>query len=100
MHKSFMELVVQARKLPQDRVLNMADGRILTGAQALSLGLVDELGGQAEALRQLRVAAHVEFRTPVLEQPKEGKLLRELLESLLGIELDARMALPEFLYVY
>jgi protease-4 len=99
MHESFVQLVVQARKLPEEKVRAMADGRILTGTQALALGLVDELGGQAEAVRQLRVAARVEYRTPLLEQPREGKFLRELLESLLGIELEAR-TLPEFLYVY
>jgi protease-4 len=99
MHKNFVTLIVQARKLPEDKVRDMADGRILTGAKALELGLVDELGGQMEALRQLRTAAHVEDRTPLLEQPKEGKHLREFLESLLGIELDSRVALPEFLYL-
>jgi protease-4 len=100
MHMSFVKLVIRARKLPEEKVRVLADGRILTGTQALAPGLVDELGGQAEALRQLRVAAHVEYRTPLLEQPKDGKFLRELLESLLGLELDARVALPEFLYVY
>ena len=100
MHESFVALVAQARKLPVAKVREMADGRILTGAKALELGLVDALGGQAEAVRQLRTAAGVALGTPLLEQPKEGKFLRELLESLLGIELDARMALPELLYIY
>ncbi|MCL2123334.1 MAG: signal peptide peptidase SppA [Desulfovibrionaceae bacterium] len=100
MHTSFVTLVVQARQLSEEKVRDMADGRILTGAKALELGLVDALGGQAEALRQLRAAAHVEDRTPLLEQPKEGKRLRELLESVLGITLDTRVALPEFLYLY
>jgi protease-4 len=99
-HESFVQLVAQARKLPVEKVRAMADGRILTGTKALELGLVDGLGGQGEAVRQLRAAARVESRTPLLEQPKEGKLLRELLLSLLGIELDARMSLPEFLYIY
>jgi len=101
MHKHFVTLVALARNLPEEKVLAIADGRILTGAKALELGLVDELGGQMEALRQLRVAAGVEYRTPLLEQPKEGKFLRELLKSVLGIELDARLSfLPEILYVY
>jgi protease-4 len=100
MHKHFVMLVVQARKLPEEKVRAMADGRVLTGAKALELGLIDELGGQAEALRQLRAAAHVASGTPVLEQPREGKFLRELLESLLGIELDIRAAVPEFLHIY
>ena len=100
MHKSFVALIVQARKLPEEKVRDMADGRILTGAKAMELGLVDALGGQAEALRQLRTAAQVEDRTPLLEQPKEGTRLRELLTNLLGIELETRTVLPEFLYLY
>jgi protease-4 len=100
MHESFVMLVAQARKLPLEKVRELADGRILTGTKALEVGLVDALGGQAEAVRQLGATAGVKPGTPLLEQPREGKFLRELLESLLGIELDARMALPEFLYVY
>ena len=100
MHESFVELVAQARKLPAEKVRAIADGRILTGAKALELGLVDELAGQAEALRQLRTATQVEYKTPILEQPREKKFLRELLEGLLGIELAPRVVLPEFLYIY
>jgi len=100
MHKNFVTLVVQARNLPEEKVRAIADGRILTGAKALELGLVDELAGQAEALRQLRTATQVEYKTPILEQPREKKFLRELLEGLLGIELAPRVVLPEFLYIY
>ena len=100
MHESFVTLVAQARKLPEEKVRAIADGRILTGAKALELGLVDDLGGQAEALRQLRAAAHVTPGTPLLEQPREGKFLRGLLENVLGIGLDVRVGLPEFLYLY
>jgi len=100
MHKNFVALVAQARKLPEEKVRDMADGRILTGAKAVELGLVDALGGQTEALRQLRTAAQVEDRTPLLEQPKEGTRLRELLSNVLGIELEPRTILPEFLYLY
>ena len=100
MHKEFVALVVQARKLPEEKVRAMADGRILTGSKALELGLVDDLGGQAEALRQLRVAAHVGSGVPLLEQPKDGSMLRGLLEYALAIELDVRAGLPEFLYIY
>ena len=100
MHKSFVTLVAEARKLPAEKVQAIADGRILTGARALELGLVDGLGGQAETLDQLRAAAHVEYKTPLLEQPRRRSHLRELLENVLGIELDARVTSPEFLYIY
>jgi len=100
MHTSFVSLIAKARNLPVEQVQSMADGRILTGARAVDLGLVDGLGGQAETLDQLRAATHVEDKTPLLEQPGEGKGLRELLENVLGIDLETRGTSPEFLYVY
>ncbi|MFW6205774.1 MAG: signal peptide peptidase SppA, partial [Gemmatimonadota bacterium] len=43
-HAQFMEAVVSARGLPEDRVRTLADGRVLSGRQALEAGLVDRLG--------------------------------------------------------
>ena len=42
--------MVEGRGLERDKVDGIADGRILTGRQALELGLVDELGGLDEAI--------------------------------------------------
>jgi protease-4 len=44
----FVDLVADRRKLPRADVLRLADGRILTGRQALKEKLVDELGGENE----------------------------------------------------
>lgn len=51
-YAQFVQAVADGRKLPADRVRQLADGRVYTGAQAQQLGLVDELGGlyEAEAL--------------------------------------------------
>lgn len=49
----FVELVAARRGLPIERVRELADGRILTGRQALAVNLVDELGGETEARRWL-----------------------------------------------
>lgn len=100
MHRQFVDLVIRDRKLPEEKVLAVADGRVLTGAQALELGLVDTLGGQDEALRQLRAAAQVQQTGPLLEQPREGKFVRDLLENILEIDLSNRVTMPEFLYIY
>ena len=46
----FVDLVVEGRGLNREKVLAYADGRILTGRQALEAGLVDELGNLYDAL--------------------------------------------------
>ena len=48
MHAQFVDIVATGRKMPRDKAAALADGRIFTGREALRLGLVDELGGQAE----------------------------------------------------
>ncbi len=58
-YRRFVEVVVQGRRMERSRVLQLADGRIYTGAQAQRLGLVDRLGsfddGVSEALRLARI---------------------------------------------
>jgi protease-4 len=50
-YRSFLEKVAEGRKLTPARVELVAGGRVWTGAQALEQGLVDRLGGLAEASR-------------------------------------------------
>src|SRR5262249_58279934 len=44
----------EGRKLSKEKVLEIAQGRVWTGEDALGLGLVDALGGYGEALRMVR----------------------------------------------
>jgi protease-4 len=46
----FIEVVAKGRNLPEEKVRELADGRIFTGRQALALGLVDKLGNFQDAL--------------------------------------------------
>ncbi len=46
----FVEAVVEGRDLEPETVRKLADGRIFSGSQAFDLGLVDEMGGLAEAV--------------------------------------------------
>lgn len=45
----FVALVAQRRNLPEARARMLGDGRIFSGRQALDAGLIDQLGGLAEA---------------------------------------------------
>ncbi len=46
----FTEVVAEGRNLEQDFVDSIAQGRVWSGPDALSIGLVDEIGGLEEAL--------------------------------------------------
>src|SRR6267154_244020 len=55
----FTGKVADGRKLPKEKVLEIAKGRIWSGQDAKNLGLVDELGGYETALRLAKKAAGV-----------------------------------------
>ncbi|MGH9023744.1 MAG: signal peptide peptidase SppA, partial [Acidimicrobiia bacterium] len=50
----FLEKVSAGRGMALEQVAEVARGRVWTGEQALNLGLIDELGGIAAALRQAK----------------------------------------------
>jgi protease IV len=49
-YETFTQRVAEGRKLPLERVLEVAKGRVWTGADAVDIGLVDELGGVERAM--------------------------------------------------
>ena len=55
----FTSKVAEGRRMPKQRVLEVAKGRIWTGEDAKALGLVDELGGFPTALRLAKKAAKI-----------------------------------------
>jgi protease IV len=59
-YEDFTSKVAAGRKLPKDKVLEIAKGRIWTGETAKTIGLVDELGGFPTAFRLAREAAGLE----------------------------------------
>ncbi len=58
-YADFTSLVAEGRDLPRARVETLARGRVWTGAQALELGLVDEIGGYSEAMAAARRLAGI-----------------------------------------
>lgn len=64
-YESFVQRVARGRDIPEARVREIARGRVWTGAQALQLGLVDELGGFHEAVRRARILAEIGEDDPV-----------------------------------
>jgi len=94
LYEQFVAAVAEGRGLPVAKVRRLATGQLYTGAQALNLGLVDELGGLDTAIDLAASLAGVSI--PVIEEYSPpasffGKLLGGLsqpsLLSLSGNEL-------------
>ncbi|WP_373049048.1 signal peptide peptidase SppA [Vulgatibacter sp.] len=80
-YEQFVAAIVEGRKLPEERVRAVADGRVLTGEEAVELGLVDELGNFHDAVRAAADLAGIEG-DPHLVYPPEEKVFG--IESLLA----------------
>jgi protease-4 len=63
----FVTMVSEGRRMPEERVRALADGRVFSGRQALAAGLVDQMGGEVEARAWLaenrEIAADLPLRT-------------------------------------
>jgi protease IV len=64
-YSEFVDVISQGRQIPEDRVREIADGRVYSGEQARELGLIDELGGLDEAARLARDRARVNGATVI-----------------------------------
>jgi protease IV len=87
-YDDFTGKVAEGRKLPMEKVLEAAQGRVWTGEDALRLGLVDELGGFPEALTLAKKAAGIpeDARVRLKLFPKKKSLAEKLMTKLLGEE--------------
>ncbi len=89
MEAQFVRAVAQGRKMKEEDVKALADGRVWTGAQALPLKLVDQLGDFRSAVEDTAKSVGIEGE-PVLVRPtEERKTLLDLLFS------DASQWLPD-----
>ncbi len=90
----FVTIVAKRRGLTRQKTLALADGRIMNGRMALSAGLIDQIGGNAEAISWLetqKVAADL----PLLGvyPPAQGdwrqllQLLGQNAQNMLGLSL-------------
>jgi len=63
----FVTQVANGRKMSRETVLSLADGRVFTGRQAKSLGLIDEFGNFHDAIDQAVKLAGITGRYTVKE---------------------------------
>jgi protease-4 len=68
----FVDAVATGRGLPVEKVIEVADGRIFSGAQAKELGLVDSLGNFQDAVQLAKEMAKIRGEATMVypEKPK------------------------------
>jgi protease IV len=107
-YEEFVEVIVEGRELSEERVREIADGRIYSGQQAKEIGLVDEFGNLDEAVSASRRLADIQeatvvryVQTPTLTErllarlaPQEPEAARIIEEA--GLDLEAK---PYYLYL-
>ncbi|HJR01978.1 MAG TPA: signal peptide peptidase SppA [Methylomirabilota bacterium] len=72
MYGRFVGLIVQSRRMPEERVRGLADGRVYTADQALRLGLVDRIGYLEDVVALAKERAGLDQAKVVMyHRPKE-----------------------------
>lgn len=70
-YNQFVDAVAEGRKMKREAVLELADGRVFTGAQAVKLGLIDKLGNLQDAIDIAAGLVGIEGEPQVVYPKKE-----------------------------
>jgi protease-4 len=92
-YAGFIQRVADGRGLPPARVREIAEGRVWTGAQAKTLGLVDRLGGFYDAVDYAKSLANLRGDVRLIRFNRTRSPL-EALQRMLGGDAEARVASP------
>lgn len=91
-YNQFVDSVAQGRRMPREKVLKIADGRVFTGRQALALGLVDRIGNWQDAVALAAKEGGLPPEPRLKEMAPKGAL-----SALLGTDAGARLGLSDSL---
>jgi protease-4 len=80
-HSQFIKAVAEGRNLPEADVRAIADGRIFTGQQALSLKLVDKMGDLTDSIQIAGELAGIKGKPKVIEKKKKIPFFEYLKEE-------------------
>lgn len=83
-YNQFLDKVAEARKLPKQKVAQIAQGRVWSGQDAKQLGLVDEIGGMDAAIKYAAKQAKLGKDWELQEYPEVRSLEERILEKLTG----------------
>ncbi|MFN2376009.1 MAG: signal peptide peptidase SppA [Candidatus Binatia bacterium] len=81
-YDQFLSKVAESRRLERAALEEIAQGRVWSGTEALSLGLVDELGGLDSAVAFAAGKAAIGEEFAVLEYPRRRSFVEAIAEAL------------------
>jgi protease IV len=88
-HSQFVRAVAEGRRLPVEEVRKIADGRIFSGEQALSIKLVDRIGTLQDAIEEAGRLGGIKGDPELIKPPKKKtnplELLVEMAAERLGV---------------
>lgn len=93
-YHQFLEAIVENRKLSKDKILPYADGRIFSGQQALSYGLIDSLGSYEEAIKITANLCGITKEPRIIKERPKFSFFRRIISRSL-----ARLFLPTLLFL-
>jgi protease-4 len=83
-HSQFVDAVASSRRKPASEISLIADGRILTGRQALELGLIDALGDLDSAVKRAASLAGIKGKPQVVCIQQRKSLMQRILGPFRG----------------
>jgi len=75
-YQQFTKQIALSRKLSLTTIANWADGKIFTGTQALSLGLINEVGSMYTVIKIIKEKALIEGEIEWVEQNNDWSLFQ------------------------
>ena len=81
-YNSFTQRVAEGRGLRQTYVDSIGQGRVWAGADAIGLGLVDQLGNLEDAIAYAAAKVNLGDNFKVVELPKEKDFFTRMMESM------------------
>jgi len=92
-YETFITHVSEGRGIPVRKVDEIGQGRVWSGADALSIGLIDEIGGLEDAIASAADLSSLEdYR--IITLPKKTDMFEEFIES---FSAKQNIVLPDFL---
>ena len=82
-YELFTRRCADGRKMKQDDIKKIGEGRVWTGLHAKQIGLVDELGGLNAAIAKAKQLAKVD-EASVMNYPAKSTIFDQLLEEMQG----------------
>ena len=99
-YDDFTKRVAEGRGLRQTYVDSIGQGRVWAGADAIGLGLVDQLGDMEDAIAYAAEKANLGSDYKVTEWPKQKDFFTRIMESLNGSDDKLDAAMKQRLGVY